>query len=116
MGSNTNFGRDYGGATPTGAATAAKQTGASSTATHANVASSATVVTLQALNTSRLGWSVFNDSTAVLYVKCGSAASATSYTVQVAAGGYWECPFWYQGVITGLWASVNGNARVVEYT
>lgn len=25
MGSNTNFGRDYGGATPTGAATAAKQ-------------------------------------------------------------------------------------------
>lgn len=87
----------------------------STTGTLANVASSATVVTLQALNTSRLGWTVWNDSTSVLYLKFGSGASATSCTVKIAADGYYELPFLYTGVITGIWASANGNARVTEF-
>jgi hypothetical protein len=81
----------------------------------ANVASSATVVTLQAANGSRQGWTCFNDSSAVLYLKLGPAASATSYTVQLDAGDYFELPepVW-TGVITGIWASANGSARVTE--
>lgn len=85
--------------------------------TLANVASSATSVTLQAANPKRRGWLVFNDSTAILYVKFGATASATSYVVQIAAGGYYEMPNpIYTGVIDGIWASANGNARVTELT
>lgn len=84
-------------------------------ATLANVASSASSVTLREANLGRLGFSVFNDSTQVLYIKYGSSASSTSYTVQVAAGGYFEAPApCYRGIITGVWASANGNARVTE--
>jgi hypothetical protein len=58
---------------------------------------------------------IFNDSTQVLYIKFGATASATSYTVQVAAGGYYELPMpVYTGIIDGIWASANGNARVTE--
>lgn len=87
----------------------------SATATLANVASSVSVVTLQAANTARRGWTVYNDSTAVLYVKFGAGASATSYVVQLAAGGYYEmaAPI-FTGIITGIWAAANGNARVTE--
>lgn len=86
------------------------------TATLANVAASASSVTLQASNTSRLGWMFVNDSTSAVYVKFGSAASTTSYTVKVAAGGYYELPFGYNGIITGIWDSATGNARVTEIT
>src|SRR6476469_10010433 len=54
--------------------------GSAATATTANVAASITVVTLLAANTSRKGAYIFNDSTSVVYVKLGSAASATSFT------------------------------------
>lgn len=80
------------------------------------VASSATVVTLLALNTNRKGAMVMNDSTQTLYVKLGSAATATSYTVKMAADAYYEVPFGYTGVITGIWASANGYAYVTELT
>lgn len=88
----------------------------SSTATLTNVASSATNVTLIASNAVRKGLLIFNDSTAVLYVKFGTTASATSYTVQIAAGGYWEMPAdcVYTGRVDGIWASANGNARITE--
>lgn len=92
------------------------QTGAS-TSTLANVASSASNVTLIASNASRKGAYIFNDSTAILYIKFGATASVTSYTVQVAAGGYYELPAspcLYTGIVDGIWASANGNARTTE--
>jgi hypothetical protein len=88
----------------------------SSIVTHANVAASATVVDILALSNSRLGASVYNDSTADLYLKLGSAASATSFTAKLVGGGYFEVPYGYTGLITGLWASATGSARVAEYT
>lgn len=88
----------------------------SATATLSNVASSASSVTILAANTSRLGASVYNDSTALLYVKLGTTASSTSHTVQVTAGAYYEVPFNYTGIITGIWASATGSARVTENT
>ncbi len=91
------------------------------TSTTSNVASSASNVTILAANTARLGATIANDSTAILYLKLGSASSATSYTVQMAgstSGGisYYEVPFRYTGIITGTWATANGNARVDELT
>lgn len=79
------------------------------------VASSATVVTISEESGAVQGRSIFNDSTQVLYLKMGSGASASDHGVQLAAGAYFEVPFAYKGIITGLWASANGNARVTEY-
>jgi hypothetical protein len=85
-------------------------------ATLANVASSATNVTLFAAATGHVnGRAVFNDSTAVLYLKFGATASTSSYTVQLASNGYYEFPAEaggvYAGQVDGIWASANGNAR-----
>jgi hypothetical protein len=52
----------------------------------------------------------------VLYVKFGAAASTTSYTVQIAAGGYYEFPQpVYCGEVDGIWASANGAARLTSW-
>lgn len=91
-----------------------------SSATLANVASSATSVTLFAANVNAQARTIFNDSSAILYVKFSqdlSAASSTSFVVQIAAGGYYEFPQpLYDGAVTGIWASANGNARTSETT
>jgi hypothetical protein len=93
------------------------------TATLANVAGSASSVTLQASNANRKGLTIVNDSTAILYVKFGSTASATSYTYYLAGSAAGvpatlELPagMVYTGIVTGIWASATGNARVTELT
>jgi len=89
----------------------------SATATNSNVASSASSVTILASNANRLGATVFNDSTQILYLNlAGNAASSTNYTVQLQSNAYYELPtpHLYTGAITGIWASANGNARVTE--
>jgi hypothetical protein len=84
-------------------------------ATLSNVASSATTVTLLASNAARKMATFFNDSTAILYLKFGATASAASYTVQLAPGGYYELPRpVYTGVIDGIWAAANGFCHVTE--
>lgn len=86
------------------------------TATLTAVASSASSVTVLAANTGRLGATVWNDSTAILYLKMGATASTTSATVKLAAGAYYEVPYGYTGILDGIWASANGYARVTELT
>jgi hypothetical protein len=52
----------------------------------------------------------------VLYLKFGATASSSSYTVQIAAGGYFEFPVpVYAGEVDGIWASANGNARLTSW-
>lgn len=85
-------------------------------ATLANVNSSASNVTLFAAAGNTNVRTIFNDSTAVLYVKFGATASTTSYTVQIAAGGYYEFPQpTYCGQVDGIWASANGAARLTSW-
>lgn len=92
-------------------------TSKSGTGTESNVASSASDVTILAANSNRLGASVFNDSTAILYLlNANATSSATNYSTQIQPNGYYEVPFNYTGVLKGIWASANGNARVMEYT
>ena len=88
------------------------------TATLANVAGSASSVTLLAANTGRLGAVIVNDSAATLYIKFGSTASATSFTYLLTAAGTLELPTnaVYTGIITGIWTSATGSARVTELT
>lgn len=84
------------------------------TATHANVAGATSSTSLLAANAARKGAAIFNDSTSVLYVKLGFGASSTSFAVKMEAGAYYEVPFGFTGLITGIWASATGSARVTE--
>lgn len=87
------------------------------TATLSNVASSASSVTLLASNASRKQATIFNDSTQILYVKFGTTASATSFTVAMVPASYYELPApQYLGRIDGIWVSANGSARIMELT
>jgi hypothetical protein len=82
----------------------------------ASVAASASNVNIFAANEGAIGRTVFNDSTATLYLKMGATASTTSYTVQIAAGGYYEFPTpAYSGQVDGIWTAANGNARTTEF-
>jgi len=88
-------------------------------ATRFSVASSAVDVQLFAATGRNGGRTVFNESSAILYIAFGAtpAASLTNYTVQVAAGGYYEFPpsKVFGGEVRAIWAAANGNARCTEW-
>jgi hypothetical protein len=90
-----------------------------STTNLSNISDTASSVTLISANGSgtRHGLSIFNDSTEALFVKCGTTASATSFTVKILAGGYFEFPQpVYTGRVDGIWANdASGAARVTEF-
>jgi hypothetical protein len=88
----------------------------STTPTVTSVPSSASSVQLLASNTSRKGATIANDSTQVLYIKLGTTATTSSYTIKLNTDDYYEVPFGYTGRIDGIWASANGNARITELT
>lgn len=89
-----------------------------STAVTANVSSSGTSGTIFAANPGVLGRMLHNDSTAILYLKFGTAAAtSTSYTVKLIADAYYEFPTpCYSGQVTGIWVSANGSARTTQVT
>ncbi len=89
------------------------------TGTKSNVVAAITSTTILASNANRKGAIIYNDSTAILYLDLsGGTASATSYSVQIPANGYFEVPgpAIYTGLVTGIWAAANGNARVTEFS
>lgn len=88
----------------------------SGTATPTSVAASITSVSLLAANSARKGTTIWNNSTANLYVELGAAASASAFTARVSAGGYYEVPFTYTGAISAIWDAANGSALVREFT
>jgi hypothetical protein len=101
--------------TPSGALITASN--AASTNTRSSIAGAAVDTLILATNTSRLGATVFNDSTAILYLSLGTAAaSTTDFTLKMSAASYYEVPFGYTGQIRGIWASATGSARVGELT
>jgi hypothetical protein len=87
-------------------------------ATRFSVASSATSVVIFPANGRSGGRTIQNESSAILYLAFGSTpASLTDYTVQIAAGAYYEFPVtrYYGGEVRGIWAAANGNARCTEW-
>lgn len=89
----------------------------SGTGTTTSVADTDSSTTLLASNSDRLGASIYNDSTVILYIKAGTTASATSFAVKLQPEEYWEAPANYTGRIDGIWASnASGSARITEYT
>ncbi|MFZ5667960.1 MAG: hypothetical protein ACOY4K_00550 [Pseudomonadota bacterium] len=101
---------------PLSLATSADLAGAS-TATQSNVSGAASSTSLLAANTARKGATIWNDSSAILYVLLGTGtASATVCTVKLIADAYYEVPAGYTGAIKGIWASATGAARITELT
>jgi len=72
-------------------------------------------VTLLAPNGYRRGATVYNDSSAVLYLKLGSGASTVDWSVKLNANDYYETPDGYRGALSGIWTAAAGHARVTEF-
>ncbi len=86
------------------------------TATITTVPAATVDTTLLNANTSRQGASIYNESTATLFLTMGTGASQSKYTVQVGPTGIYEVPFNYTGQINGIWTASVGQVRVTEYT
>lgn len=89
------------------------------TGTRTQVADTATDALILASNAARFGATVFNDSSALLYLGLGTTAvSATNYTAKVYGNGYYEAPANFTGEIRGIWATDpgDGGAKVTELT
>jgi hypothetical protein len=89
----------------------------SASAVLANVNDSAASVQLLAANAARRGALFFNDSAEVLYLKFGTTASATDFTLKLMAGQSWSLPApLYTGRIDGIWdADSAGACRITEW-
>lgn len=102
----------------TATVTATTPKAATATLSNVDVSDGANHVLL-ALNANRLGASFYNDSTANLFLKFGTTASSTSYTIKLAPGGYYELAgvtVTYTGVVSGIEDAANGAVRVTELT
>lgn len=88
---------------------------ASTTANATTVAASTTAVPLLTANENRKGATFWNSSTAILRIDFAATATNTAFAVEIGAGDYYELPFNYTGVISGIWASATGSCLVREF-
>lgn len=87
-----------------------------STASPVNVSEAVSSTQLAAAATGRRGFTVFNDTANPLYLKYGTAASTTSFTVKIAAGISWNMPDpLYTGVVHGISSGTGGAWRVTTW-
>lgn len=84
-------------------------------ATLSSINASAASVQLLAANAARRGMSFFNDSSANLYLAFAANSATNLYTVKIAGGGFYvaDAPI-YTGVVSGIWDSATGAARITE--
>lgn len=92
----------------------------SATNTLTSVADNASSVSLLASNSGRLNFTLYNDSSAACFVKCGATASATSFTKKLLPQESWgtaQLGVNWTGAIDGIWESAPGGAmRINEMT
>lgn len=86
----------------------------SSSASVTTVSDTASSTTLLSSNASRRGASFFNNSTSTLYMKFGTTASATDFTIAMAASSFYvlDAPV-YTGRIDGIWSSDSTGAVLI---
>lgn len=88
----------------------------STAATITTIAAEIASSVLLAANPDRKGAIVHNKSTSKLHLALSATATVTAYTAPLDPDDYWEMPFNYTGVISGIWTAANGNAIVTELT
>lgn len=85
-----------------------------STNNTSSVAAAVSSTLLLANNSTRLGATIYNDSSALLYIKLGTTASLSDFTIKLFPFCYYEVPFGYTGEIDAVWSNNVGFARVGE--
>lgn len=88
----------------------------STTVNQTTISAATSNTTLLAFNLLRKGATVFNNSTSNLYLILGSPATTSSFTVILSTGSYYETPFNYSGIISGIWDTATGSALITELT
>ena len=84
------------------------------TGTVTSVSDSATSATLLSSSASRKGFRLYNDSEYAAYVKYGTTASTTDFTVYLLPGGYLEEGSYY-GRVDCIWAANgSGSMRITD--
>jgi len=91
-------------------------TNKATTSSVTSVASSATNVTLLSANPNRLFASIYNSSSKTVYIKLGTTASSSSFSIFLMPNSYWEVPVDWTGQIDAIWTAANGNALITELT
>lgn len=82
-----------------------------------SVNSSTSSVELLGSQVERCMATLFNDSTADLYVKYGAGASQSDFSVKIKPQAYYELPLpCYTGQISGAWSAANGSVKVTSFT
>jgi hypothetical protein len=83
------------------------------TADFSRVTAATTDTSLLTASGGRKGFTLWNNSTASLYLVLGTrAASTTTATFKVDPNGYYESPFGYGGAVRGIWDAANGFAHI----
>ena len=82
-----------------------------------SVAASVSNTVLLPSNATRLGATIYNDSSSsLLYLKLGATATTSDFTVKIFPLGYYEVPYGYTGEIDAIWNTASGFARIDELT
>lgn len=88
---------------------------ASSAVTSVAQATSNTVILSS--NATRVFASIYNNSGQKMFIKLGTTASNSSYSIQLMPNSYWEVPNDWTGEIDAVWSGAGGgNALVTELT
>jgi hypothetical protein len=98
------------------AGTVSTTSAVATTGTLSSVAASAASTTVLASNAGRRGFSIFNDSTAICKIAFSATASAIAFTLLLQPNSFFESSILYTGVVSGIWTSAAGSARVTELT
>jgi len=85
-------------------------------ATVTSVNASTANQTILAANPNRVGFAVWNDGSANMFLKFGAVASLASYTVQIGSKAYYESNFTYVGQVDAVFSTNTGTAKITELT
>lgn len=88
----------------------------SSTSSVYAVLSSITSVSILSANTARKGATLYNNAGTPVFVKLGTAATTSVFTVQMLPLSYYEVPYGWTGVVAGITTSNAGIIDVTELT
>ena len=91
----------------------------SGSAAEFRVAASTTSVVILSGSMQRHMGSVYNHSSASLYLRyspnMSNSASLAMFSVKLSSGSYFELPVAFQGVVHGIWDGANGYAYVIDF-
>lgn len=91
------------------ATSSAQATTRSTKVTPFNVGASKTSVVLATSNPNRKGLTIWNESAFILCIELGKSASPSAFSVKITPGSYYELPYGYTGIISGIWLVEEGE-------